>query len=509
MLKVLFADDEPIMLEGLRLMIDWEKLGFVVCGEALDGEDALQVMEANRPDLVITDIRMPVIDGLDLIRLASARYPACKFILLSGHADFGYARRAMQYGISNYLTKPLEEAELEEAVRAAAEQIHMEQAALDKQLEAESFLRAESVGRLLEEDKALLNAYTLNLDPDWEEASVCCVFAANEGGAVQFPFRLQQIMASLGNAGECRLLPFVLRMGRCGYLAAARTAGASVELASALAKRYTADVAREARFWMSAEHAGVGSARAAFREAQTIERAGQGTDKKGIRACKERPVSPEAALSPEAADRLRKAVVAGELEAVRSQSGDLVRTLTASQVADTWCAAWLASLKLELLQEIERHGGDRASWEAAWFRKDLAAHPERSALEDVYQAAVWFAERRDRKEDALEYEVGDYIRAHFREKLQLQQVAEQFHINAAYLGQRFKRQFGIPFNEFLHEVRMEEAKKLLRRTDLSIADIASRVGYGDTDHFTEKFRTLNGISPSAYKKGKEPAGGLS
>lgn len=65
MLKVLFADDEPIMLEGLRFLVDWKALNYEVCGEALDGEDALQLIHSTRPDLVITDVRMPVIDGLE------------------------------------------------------------------------------------------------------------------------------------------------------------------------------------------------------------------------------------------------------------------------------------------------------------------------------------------------------------------------------------------------------------------------------------------------------------
>ncbi|MFD1907706.1 response regulator [Paenibacillus rhizoplanae] len=81
MLKVLFADDEPLMLEGLRFLVDWEKLNFEVCGEALDGEDALALIHSTRPDLVITDVRMPVIDGLELIRRTSESDCRPKFII--------------------------------------------------------------------------------------------------------------------------------------------------------------------------------------------------------------------------------------------------------------------------------------------------------------------------------------------------------------------------------------------------------------------------------------------
>lgn len=95
MLKVVFADDEPLMLEGLRLLVDWEDLDFEVCGEALDGEDALQLIHNTRPDLVITDVRMPVIDGLELIEKFSESDFQPKFIIFSGYADFEYAKKLL------------------------------------------------------------------------------------------------------------------------------------------------------------------------------------------------------------------------------------------------------------------------------------------------------------------------------------------------------------------------------------------------------------------------------
>ena len=104
-------------------MIDWNKLGFEVCGEASDGEDALAMMASTLPHLVLTDVRMPVIDGLELIEQASYLHPEVKFIILSGYADFEYAKRAMRYGVANYMMKPLIEAELVAAVKAVANTI--------------------------------------------------------------------------------------------------------------------------------------------------------------------------------------------------------------------------------------------------------------------------------------------------------------------------------------------------------------------------------------------------
>ncbi|MGO4272053.1 response regulator, partial [Paenibacillus sp. TAF58] len=150
MLRVMFADDEPYMLEGLRSMIDWNKLGFEICGEAPDGEDALVMMASTLPHLVLTDVRMPVIDGLELIEQASCLYPEMKFIILSGYADFEYAKRAMRHGVANYLMKPLIEAELIAAVEAVANTIQEREAHSQYESAALDCLRLETISRLLQ-----------------------------------------------------------------------------------------------------------------------------------------------------------------------------------------------------------------------------------------------------------------------------------------------------------------------------------------------------------------------
>jgi len=112
MRKVLVVDDEPYMLEGWKTMIDWNAYGFELCAAASDGEEALKLADATQPDLVFTDIRMPGIDGIDLIRkLREMRHPGSgggpKIVIMSGYPVFDYVRRAMPYKIERYMLKPL------------------------------------------------------------------------------------------------------------------------------------------------------------------------------------------------------------------------------------------------------------------------------------------------------------------------------------------------------------------------------------------------------------------
>ncbi|WP_310549714.1 response regulator transcription factor [Paenibacillus glufosinatiresistens] len=509
MRKVLFADDEPMMLEGLRLMIDWERFGFQICGEALDGEDALLLMEERKPELVITDVRMPVIDGLELIREASERRLGAEFIILSGYADFQYARQAMEYGICNYLTKPLDEAELENAVAGVAAKIRQREEERNQQLLMEERVRSEALVRLLLGEGSPVPAAgreeSLALLP--ELGRFRCVLVDGGSGPGGGP-PLRDRLAALAQEHpwpEAELMPFAVGPGRCGFLLASGSprhplpSGLVEAAAGMIAERFLPG----ARLYASREHEGLPSAALAYQEAAAVRNldSASATETASERILYyDNRLPADAPLPAEAMNRLQQAVLEGDREEVVLQNRRLFHLLRANGVSAAWTAACLATFKLKLLRAIERQTGDSSEWEARWF--PAAPLPtEQATAEELLETADWFAKRDDKREHALTLAVGDYIREHYREKLQLRQVAEQFHINPAYLGQRFKKRFGLAFNEYLHSVRIEEAKKLLRRTDYAVSDIAGRVGYTVTDHFTEKFKALNGMSPSAYRKG--------
>ena len=106
MLKVFLVEDEVLIREGLRDKIPWEQYGFRLVGEAADGEVALPLIRKARPDVLITDIKMPFMDGLALSRIVREEFPGIKIIIISGYDDFEYAREAISVGVDQYLLKP-------------------------------------------------------------------------------------------------------------------------------------------------------------------------------------------------------------------------------------------------------------------------------------------------------------------------------------------------------------------------------------------------------------------
>ena len=105
MYQVLIVDDEPIVKIALRSMLDWGSLGFHICGTASNGQEALEMAERMHPDLIICDLKMPVMDGIDLIRTAKDRSMNCEFLVISNYEDFNYVRTALVLGASDYILK--------------------------------------------------------------------------------------------------------------------------------------------------------------------------------------------------------------------------------------------------------------------------------------------------------------------------------------------------------------------------------------------------------------------
>ncbi len=116
MYKLVIIDDEPRIRRGISHCMPWEQMGITIAGEAANGVEALEVIRSVRPELVITDIRMPDMDGLDMISMVRREGISSHFIVISGYAEFEYAQRALRYGVSDYILKPVEEEKLYQSV---------------------------------------------------------------------------------------------------------------------------------------------------------------------------------------------------------------------------------------------------------------------------------------------------------------------------------------------------------------------------------------------------------
>ena len=124
--RVLLVDDEEDIRVGISRKMNWAELGFVLVGEAENGQEALELAEALEPDVVLTDIKMPFMDGLELCRILSGRLPASKFVVFSGFDEFEYAKQAIRMNVFEYILKPISAAELSGVLQRLKEQLDTE-----------------------------------------------------------------------------------------------------------------------------------------------------------------------------------------------------------------------------------------------------------------------------------------------------------------------------------------------------------------------------------------------
>lgn len=145
LLKLVIVDDEAILLQGLLQTYDWEQMGFRVVGSAMSGEQAIEVIEKERPDVVLTDIRMRQISGLMVMEEMAKRGIDCLFIVLSAYRDFEYAQKACDMGAYAYLLKPIEDDKLTETMRGAYEQCMKKIRETQKLHKMENILRRDEI----------------------------------------------------------------------------------------------------------------------------------------------------------------------------------------------------------------------------------------------------------------------------------------------------------------------------------------------------------------------------
>lgn len=162
-MKVFLVEDEYIVREGIKNNIDWEKNGYDFCGETSDGELAFPMISEKRPDIVITDIRMPFMDGIELSRMIKEEYPEIKIIILSGHEEFEYAKAAIQIGVEEYLLKPINGDELLQVVNRVAQKIKEENESRETLQEGEGdenfeYAKRQLLSSLIDDNASLSDA---------------------------------------------------------------------------------------------------------------------------------------------------------------------------------------------------------------------------------------------------------------------------------------------------------------------------------------------------------------
>lgn len=504
MLKVLIVDDEPWVLEGLRTMIDWGKYGYEVCAEAHNGRDAMKLIEEYKPELVLTDINMPVINGLELIStMNEAMEKPPRFVILTGYDDFQYARVALRQRVNEYLLKPIDDEEIDALLKRITPLINNEIASNEEMEKKQYFIINNLINRLIQgeyhENIEGLARSAMKLQ---ENAELMCILF--EPATSMNLFHPQGINSFPKNAYHF----FRDGSGRSGIIVQTGSIGnESVEAFMNTIYSVLAEQAPEqALLAVSNKMVGVCSIREIYMQALEVWKQKMHQQKRGIFVCCEhRGIKKNEQLEDNFKQLLDKVEACNTEEipsCVKKTFGSFADCLLTTETIQ----AKVAHLELSVCSLIAQMNGDPDTIMSKLQEEygNLGELSEYCVLSRYVEslcmlATEYLSELKQNNEKNTIYKVVQYVDQEYRNKLKLQDLARQFHINSIYLGQLFRKQTGQSFSEYLNAKRIEEAKSLLKRTQLKISDIALQVGFSNTDYFIDKFKQTVGVVPSVYK----------
>ena len=512
MYRVIIVDDEPIIRKGLRETIEWDSLGLEVAGEAANGVEALRLVRSIRPEILITDIRMPEMDGLALIQEVRQLDFDVKITILSGYSDYDYLKAAIKLGVDNYLLKPIDNDELISNLKNAVSEIEKEAIVDQRNRQGSELLRTNTLRRLvtgnISPEELREKADFLGI-PFTAEACLCAVFAVS-------PQASTPLREPLDRNGIEALAKAIPGASTIAFNDSENNLVLLMALDSVLNDRKGIQAALEgivakARQSQSTLTVGVGQPVNRLEEAHlSYERACkcleygmfmQGSGVIWFDGVPEVP-SPGRTLDKFDFGKLEELIRRGDPAATQAYLDEALsmvvkeNPLTPNQAHNL--LMHIAVRMTDCFHEI--YGGMNTYREPTEF--DFRGLLRLHHFSDMRQWLHALCERLFSENAAVLGRSSSlvglavaYIAKHYREGVTLKQVAADCRINTSYLGQIFRKEMGCAFTDYVNGLRIREAQRLLTNPTLKVYEVAEQVGFTDYHYFLKIFKKVTGATP--------------
>lgn len=528
MIRVLIVDDELLMRIGLKSMIDWEERGFRIVGEAANGKEALELAGRTKPDLIITDIKMPVMDGLELIREASRVHSGCQYVILSCLEEFHFAQEALRLGAVDYLIKSdIKPADLTKVLDAVKSK--QAKAPQNEGMNVSREEIKEGIGYLKETlFKELLSGYR-------DEAEVIERSEALNIGLEQAPMllaklridRFDEIRGKYVEQDE-RLLRYsvvnileeiiprkwrkeIIVMNSAEYLLIVNVSEEETALPpDALNMLFGKIMAAMKDFLNLAFSIGVGSPasgfgglRRAYREADAALRNLFFDGETGIAhySASSRPSRDRDGFRMSAEEESAVRQCAESSEEARACFEKIKKRLLEERVSERAIRRTylrLLSLIASSFPNAPEFGSEGRTPYEQVLKEESLERLHRATLHYLDQCLALNAHTAARPRSYAEQAI-QLIISRYGEDISLQSVADQICVNASYLSRVFKQETGENFVGFLTRIRIEKAQQLLKDRSAKVYEVADRVGYPNTAYFSRIFKKATGRTPEEYR----------
>ncbi len=530
MYSVFAVDDEPIVLEGIRSKIDWEGSGFTFAGEATDGEIALSMIHEIKPDILVTDIKMPFMDGLQLAEAIKRTQPWIKIIILSGHDEFDYAKKAISIGIEEYLLKPFTPEELLASLNKAAAQIDKERKQLsdisklrDELKSSEALIKKEFLNNLVhgseEMSTALQKSSELGLNLISRYYKVLISRINSRSGNTE----TQQEACSLLNSYSTAISEAVSFFHHSNLLVCIFKGSTQEELddntfraAETIAHIATKneDCIVLTAIGKTVEH--LSQLSISYEDAKKILQAGNISKENRIISSEDisdnENTNGDTLLNFEEGDPLvdkLKYAAKGDIQKIIEDSMELIKK-NPDQFS-VFASYLLVDLIFAVSKLVEKLGGNIKELNPDILQRkfiDDAVSDEARFTKTLEQVLNFALEFRDSKMTgkygSVILKAKQFIEENYADQnTTLTTVAEAVCLSPNHFSTIFSQECKTTFIEYLTNVRLENAKRLMRETDMKGYDIAYECGFSDPHYFSYIFKKNTGLSPREYKLSTE------
>lgn len=518
MYSVLLADDEPIIIKGLKKMIRWETLNCTIIGEAFDGADAVEKVRKFKPDILVTDISMPNKTGIEIIKILKEEGLDTKVIFLSAYREFSYAKEAVKYGAVDYLLKPLDQQELEKTILKAEQMLKREHHIEIPELNKDSKIQ-HAFQSLNSDDKELYKQFRdmeINVTGS-KFAGVCfSILPAADGKEGIYELLKFSVFKRIQKHLKIKKIGFLIKSDDtlCNLL---------LVLPQEDTEMFIQKVVSETVEMVKTEYnvsaiAGVGDQITNLNELKYAYRT--------AKFAAELYYFEELSIIyyPKIAKKYTKSIDDYNeeylvlLDVILTHKTDyslhlntIINMIKDMHYGNKYavinrCVQFCMDLFKDLLEYRLVSEEHRSTYEN--FIDVLRKQTNFTALKKKF--IMFFTvfikniiENPNSREMATIIQVKEYIKVNYAQDISLKQIAQVAYMNPYYFSSFFKKETGENFKQYLTEIRMKEALKLLMENDIKTYAVAKAVGYNNVRHFTDKFKEMYGESPNAYKKNRK------
>ena len=536
MLRVFLVEDESIIRETLRDTVPWSQYGYSFAGEAGDGEMALPLIRQVKPDVLITDIRMPFMDGLALSELVSREFPEMKIVIISGYDDFEYARQAINIGVDRYLLKPITKKALLNALEELKEKIEGERANRShlaqfhrEAEEYEQYTRRVFFERVVAGQLSVQEIYESAAKLDIDLRAQCYTIAffsvlPEPAGSAE---TYSEPGARLRDALLEHFLKYpeyiLLRWNLTTYAVLLKGETAQMEeltrrCVDAVRSQYALH-APEQNWYVAAGRPTqrLSALPACFEEVSRLWACRYILPRQHVLTADTvsflTGTGSDCQLDQLDAGKVDPAILSGVMQSASAQEipsfvDEYIRNVEEALSSKPFCQYLMLSVRFTAARFAAALGVNQREAFAPLTCLELVGRNVTAADLRGYLSAILLriVELRDQASSSqfrsLLKQAVAYIDSHFTEEsLSLNQVAREVNISANYLSAVFSQEMGATFTEYVTSKRMDRAKELLRTTDKRSGEVAAAVGYRDPHYFSFLFKKTQGCTPRDYRGG--------